>query len=174
MADDGGGLPNVPVGSTYNNPLGNYGSIVEMTDTEELLYRLELNLGGKDILNGVVVDSGVALMNGKGIKDVMMIVKSACNRVEIMSHFEKKEIMLLMEFLNDSLCKCLMLNRINYGFSNPSGRDLVVVMANFCIYAVISRGKEGGERRFWKGSQQDINIKGKQEKGGLFSGLFKR
>ena len=174
MNTDEGGSGVLPIGGGfYPNPMNMYGSIGEITDTQELMYKLELNLGGKDLVNNVVVDRGDPLMNSKGIKDIMMVMRSFCDRVEIMSHFEKSSIKMLMEYLNDTLCRNLMLNRINYGFDNPGGRDLVVSICNFSGFAIINRGKEGGERRFWKGSINEQMIK-TDDKRGFLGGLFKK
>ncbi len=162
---------------TYSNPMYNFaGTILEMTDNEDLFFRLECNLRGT-IANpkGGIDRAGDPLMNEKGIKDVVMLMRSFGDRSSVMSFYEEAEIKMLMEMLNDTLARLLMLNKINYGFTNPSGRDLVVFMCNACGFAIIKRGFEGGERRFWKGSQVEYNVKtGGEPKKGLFSGMFKR
>ncbi len=164
------------MGGSYANPMYNFaGSIVEMTDNEDLFYRLESNLRGKAINpEGQERISGSPLMNEKGVKDIVMVMRSFGDRASVMSFFDANEIKVLMEMLNDTLSKMLMLNRKNYGFNNPSGRDLVVFMCNACGFSIIKRGFEGGERRFWKGSQLEYSVKSNNEKRGLFSGLFKR
>lgn len=161
---------------TYSNPLQDYaGSILEMTDNEDLFYRLECNLRGETThKRGGRNPSGQPLMNDKGVKDVVMVMRSFGDRASVMSFFSKNEIKILMEMLNDILARTLMLNGINYGFTNPAGRDLVVFMCNACGFAIINRGLEGGERKFWKGSQLEYSVKSNSEKKGLFSGLFKK
>lgn len=176
---DQGGLDLSSIGNgSYSNPMYNFaGSIVEMTDTEELLYRLECNLKGMIINNkGEEIKVGKALLNDEGIKDIIGIVRSAGSQSSVMTEFEGNEIKVIMEYLNDTLAKTLMVNRINYGIYNPSARDVIVFMANACTFAIIKRGFEGGERRFWKGSQQELTIKGNEpnKKSGIFGSLFKR
>ena len=178
--DDGRGsgegfVPDQAGVGVYSNPYTSTGSIVEMTNTEDLLFRLESNLRGEFVnSSGVPVKVGGSLMNSEGIKDVMMIMRSFSDRASVMTHFTNKDIMMLMEFLNDVIIKALMVNRVNYGFNNPSGRDLVLSACNFCGFSIIKRGLEGGERRFWKGSVIDYNVRSSTDakKGGVFSGLF--
>ena len=177
--EQGGGVMDGLGGGSYGSPMYNFaGSIIEMTSSEELLFRLECNLSGVNVLSdGKTAKMGEALMNNKGVKDIMMVVKSVCDKAGVMSHYDTNEVKALMEYLNDCLARVLMLNKVNYGFTNPSGRDLVVFMCNNTSFAVIKRGFEGGERRFWKGSQIDYNIKGGNvggEKRGIFGGIFKR
>jgi hypothetical protein len=161
-------------GGSYSNPMYNFaGSIIEMTDSEDLFGRLENNLRGRVTTSGgQMVTSGSPLMNDKGVKDIVMIMRSFGDRASVMSFFDGSEIKVLMEMLNDILARTLMLNYYNYGFDNPSGRDLVVFMCNACGFAVIKRGFEGGERKFWKGSQLEYSVKSNAEKKGVFSGLF--
>jgi hypothetical protein len=135
--------------------------------------RLETNLRGLVLdSSGNKTLSGEPLMNNKGIKDVMMVMRSFGDRASVMSFYNTNEIKMLMEMLNDTLSKLLMLNFHNYGFVNPAGRDLVVFMCNASGFAIIKRGYEGGERRFWKGSQLEYSVKTNQERRGMFSGLF--
>lgn len=174
--DQGGFIPGQG-NPSYSNPMYNFaGTILEMTDNEDLFFRLESNLRGQIVGHkGGINTVGEPLMNEKGIKDVIMLMRSFGDRSSVMSFYSEADIKMLMEMLNDALARLLLLNRINYGFNNPSGRDLVVFMANACGYAIIKRGYEGGERRFWKGSQLEYNVKtGGEPKKGLFSGMFKR
>jgi hypothetical protein len=170
---------NIPDGSgSYSNPMYNYaGSIIEITDTEALFLRLESSLRGV-VINGrgEKVTQGEPLLNDDGVKDIVMIMRSIGDRASVMSHFDTNEIKALMEYLNDTLAKVLMMNKVNYDITNPSARDLIVFMCNGTAFAIIKRGFEGGERRFWKGSQIDYNVKSTDggRKGGWLSGIFKR
>jgi hypothetical protein len=180
MGDEGSGgldLGSVAQGS-YSNPLYNFaGSIVELTDTEELLLRFEMNLRGEMINNrGEPVKVGESLLNERGVNKIIGIVRSIGSQSSVLSDFERDEVKVLMEYLNDTLAKDLMVNRVNYDIVSPSARDDIVFMSNACAFAILKRGFEGGERRFWKGSQQELTIKGdsQQKKSGGILGLFKK
>ena len=171
----GGGFSPPPDAGFYGNPYSNTGSIVEMTDTEDLLFRLQVNLSGKVVeRGGEVRDVGNPLMNSEGIKDIMMVMRGFSDRASVMSNYDKNDIRVLMEMLSDVLSKNLLVNRVNYGFVNSSGRDLVFSTCIFYGYAIIKRGFEGGERRFWKGSQIDYRINSPDKKGGFLGGIFKK
>ena len=173
---DEGGFEGLGSGS-YSNPMYNYaGSIIEITDTEALFYRLENSLRGIVINSkGEHVIQGEPLLNDDGVKDIIMIMRSIGDRASVMSHFDTNEVRNIMEYLNDTLSRVLMMNKVNYSITNPSARDLVVFICNGTAFAIIKRGFEGGERRFWKGSQIDYNVKSDSgKKGGWLGGLFKR
>lgn len=174
-----GGSPLGYGGGSYSNPMYNFaGSITELTDTEALLLRLESGLRGELVRDdGSKLVVGERLLNENGIGKIISVVRSAGSQSSVMSDFERGEVMVIMEYLNDTLAKDLLVNRVNYGIVSPSTRDSVVFMANACTFAILKRGFEGGERRFWKGSQQEVTFKGDSSKrsgGGLFSGLFKK
>lgn len=152
----------------YTSPYNVYGgSIINMTSTEEELHKMELTLRSKEEReDGSVVQIGDPLMNDYGIIRVMGQVRAVVKRDTIMNDFEKKDIPMLIDFLGDTLAKDLMINRITYelGKTNkdgvisysPSARDVVYFTVLSTAFIVINRGREGGDRRFWKGTQQDI------------------
>lgn len=161
--------------SSYANPMFNYaGSILYLTNPDEVIRKMELAFRGqREVRKGIVQSIGEPLMNEKGINSVVGMVQSIVNQAAVMSDFEKSDLPVLMEFLTDTVCKDLMLNRRLYEITNPAARDKILFEACTNSFVILRRSFEGGERRFWKGSQQEIttNIQGGQKKG-LFSGLF--
>lgn len=142
----------------YQSPMYNYGaSIITLTNPESEVYKLELTL------RNMVVDDkgntrqiGEPLMNDEGISSVLGITQTILNQVTIMSNLSKTEIPALMLFLNDSLCMDLMQNRKAYNIKKSGTRSKIFfTVMSYCFIAQ-KRAFEEGDRRFWKGSQQDI------------------
>lgn len=180
---DDGGAGYGPFGAgSYSNPMLNYpGSMLEMTDNAGQLRKIEQNLRGVVLDdNNQIIVKGEPLVNEKGVQDIMMIMSSVSDRAHAMSHFESDEVKNIMEYLNDTLSTMLMVNGSRnpsacYGIKNPTARPQIVFVCNNVAHAMIKRGFESGERRFWKGSQIEYNVKSDQKRGGgWLSGLFKK
>lgn len=162
--------------SPYQSPMYNYaGSIIMLTNPSDLLFQLE-----QDLRNVIYNENtkeydplGDPLLNNEGVSSVLSIVRSRVNQITIMSNLEEKNINALQELLADNLAQDLMINRVKYNIKNPSARTKI--MDNTCAYAFICmrRAYNEGDRRFWKGSQQDIRttVVGEREKKGLLNTL---
>jgi hypothetical protein len=166
--------PKVPVRVTpFMSPLNNYaGTIVVMTNPSDELYKLELVLKGLiDDGRGGVRSVGEPLLNEFGVNSVLGLVRSVVNRNTIMSNLDKGEVSVMMDFLGDTISRDLMMNRITYGITSPAARDKIFFNCMSLSFGVLKRGFEEGDKRFWKGSQQDITMRneGMQPKKGLIS-----
>lgn len=142
----------------YLSPMYNYGSsILTLTNPESEIYRLELTLRSMILDNeGNPKQIGQPLMNEQGITSVLQLTQTVLNQVTILSNFSKSEIPYLMGFINDTLVRDLMQNRIKYGIKDFSTRDKLFFMVMTYCFIALKRGYEEGDRRFWKGSQQEI------------------
>lgn len=147
------------------------GSIILLTNPENELYKLELTLRGLSDVRGQIVKAGEQLLNEEGVRSVLGQAQSVINRITVMSDLEDLEIQNLMDFLADTLAKDIMLNRVKYEIVNPSARDRIYSEVLISCFICMKRANEGGERSFWKGSQQEIttNIGGMPKKQGLLS-----
>jgi len=154
--------------SPYQSPMHNFGSsIILLTNPENELYKMELTL------RSMVVDGegnpnavGTPLMNELGISSVIGIVQSIVNQVTIMSNLSKHEVPMLIDFLGDTLAKDLMMNRVSYEIGTASARDKIYFTSLSSAFICMKRAFEEGDRRFWKGSQQEITtrIEGQQKR----------
>ena len=161
--------------NAYANPMNNFqGSILYLTNPDQMIKKMELSFRGvHETKKGVYEQVGDPLMNEKGISSITGEVQAIVNQASVMSEFERKDIPMLMDFLSDTVCKDLMLNRVLYGITNPAARDKIFFEATTTCFVILKRGFEGGERRFWKGTQLDTTTTINQpQKKGLFSGLF--
>jgi len=163
----------IPVKATpFLSPMNNYaGTIVVMTNPSGELRKLELTL------KSMVEDSkgnfriiGEPLMNELGVNSVLGQVQSIVNRNTIMSNLDNHEVSALMEFVGDTLARDLMMNRETYGIKSSASRDKIYFSSLSSAFVVLKRGFEEGDKRFWKGSQQEITMRndGMQQKKGLF------
>ncbi len=158
--------------SPYQSPIHAYaGSILLLTNPENELFKLELTLRGMVEVKGQVKTIGEPLLNDEGVRSVLGQAQALVNRVTVMSNLEDREISALMDFLADTLAKDLMLNRAFYDVRNSSTRDRVFYEVLATTFVCLRRAHGEGERKFWKGSTQEINtnIGGMQKKQGFLS-----
>jgi hypothetical protein len=159
----------------YQSPMHNFsGSILFLTNPENELHRFELTLRNCMVDDkGIVHQLGEPLLNEQGIKSVIGQTQSVVNQDTVMSNFEE-EIPQIINLFADSLIKDLMMNRVIYDIKIPASRDKIISMATIYAYSCLRRAYEQGEKKFWKGSQQEITtrVEGmpKQNKG--LSGLM--
>jgi len=142
----------------YQNPMHNFGSsIVTLTNPENELKNMELAFRSqRQDISGEIKDYGDPLLNELGINSVVGQVQALASRNAIMGDIDKRNVPMLIDFLGDTLAKDLMLNRSKYKIKNVSARDKIFFQALATAFLVLRRGYEGGDRRFWKGSQQDV------------------
>ena len=159
--------------SPFMNPMNNYaGTIVAMTNPQGELHKLELTLKSMvEDSRGKVRQIGEPLMNELGVNSVLGSVQSLVSRNTIMSNLNDREVSNLVEFIGDTLCMDLMLNRETYDIKTPAARDKIFFSCVSTAFVVLKRGFEEGDKRFWKGSQQDITMRneGMGQKKGIFS-----
>lgn len=158
--------------SPYQSPMYNYGSgIVLLTNPKDEISTLELTYRSAIIgKKGEIIQIGEPLMNEEGIKSIVGQVQAIVNKVTIMSNLKEDLIRGELEFLADTLCKDLMLNRVKYHITNKSSRDKIYFSALILSFNTMRRSVDEGERRFWKGSVQEVKqtIETDQRKKGLF------
>ena len=159
----------------FYSPMNQYGSaILTLTNPESDLYKMELTLRSCILdKEGNTRPAGDPLMNEKGITSVLGQVQSIVSQTAIMSNFNKTDIPVLMDFLNDSLTQDLMMNSENYEIKDEGARTKIYFMIMTAAFVCLKRGYEEGDRRFWKGNQpmeSRVFVDGQgQQKKGLFS-----
>jgi len=162
--------------ATYLNPMSTYGgSIITLTNPDNELYKMELTLRSMSMdSEGNIKKVGDPLMNDLGINSVIGMAQTILSRVTIMSDLNKTEITTLIDFLGDTLAKDLMMNRINYKIRTVSARCKIYFTVLASTFICMKRAFESGDRRFWKGSQQDVThrFEGGQQRQGMMGKLF--
>lgn len=140
------------------SPMHNMGSnIVFLTNPENELRKLELTLrNATEDANGEVIYSGEPLLNEEGIRSVIGVIQSIVSQVTIMSSLQDWEVESIGDFLADTLARDLMLNRIQYEINNPSSRDKIYFSALSTARITMNRGRNESDKKFWRGSQQEI------------------
>ena len=158
-------------------PMNQYGSaILTLTNPESDLYKMELTLRSCILdKDGKPKSAGDPLMNEKGITSIIGQVQSIVSQTAIMSNFNKTDVPVLMDFLNDSLTQDLMMNSTKYDIKDAGARTKIYFMIMTAAFVCLKRGYEEGDRRFWKGNQpmeSRVFVEGQnQQKRGLFSFL---
>lgn len=148
--------------SPYRSPMYDFGSsIIYLTDPSNELHELELQLRGLKKVNDKLVTVGQPLLNELGISRILAHVDSIVNQVTIMSNLSEKKINYLMLDFADSLIKHLMENRKYWQIPPPvdSNRTAIFSWAKNRAYICIHRSLEGDDKRFWKGSTQEITTR---------------
>jgi hypothetical protein len=162
--------------SPYQAPMHQYGgSIVLLTNPDNELYKAELTFRGIKLdADGKPQQVGDALMNDEGVAAVLGLMQSIVSQVTVMSNFNKHEVPLLIDFLGDTLAEDLMLNRVKYEIHNQAARNRVFFTALTTSFVTLKRAYEEGDKRFWKGSQQEIisRVESNTHKKGALSSLI--
>jgi len=168
-----------PYMSSPRDSLGS--AMILMTDTDSEIRKLELFLRGlQEVENKKIIIVGKHLCNDEGVSEVVGMAQSIANKIYQFGHHEREEINNILEFANDAMVKLLMVRKREFDIFDDAARSSIHYSFMVTIYGCLIRGKEGGERSFWKGTvlelrQQSINNAGKPtEGGGIFSRLFKR
>ena len=167
----GGGINTSP----YQSPMHNFGSsIILLTSTDNELHKLELTLRSvQEDSEGNPVPLGKPLVNEKGISSIIGIAQAIINRHTIMSNLNDMEVRMLMDFFADTLSRDLMVNRIAYDITDASAREKIYWETLSSAFVTLKRGYKEGDKKFWKGSTQEIRTSndGGSQKKGLFSFL---
>lgn len=145
----------------YNTPMHNFQSaITTLTSPEDELYMMELELRSMSVdKDGNVTQIGEPLLNDEGIRSIILQVRSAMSRVAIMSNLKEIGVANITLYLAESVAKDLMMNRIKYNIKNSMARTKIFRCVNTNVYIALKRPQDEGERRFWKGSQQEITTR---------------
>jgi hypothetical protein len=161
--------------SPYMSPMQQYGSsILLLTNPENEMYKMELTFRSERLdKNGEPFASGVPLMNDYGINSVIGQIQSVVNQVGIMGNLEMNEVIALLDNLADTLAQDLMVNVVPYGIKSTLARTKIYTIAINTCYICLKRAFHEGDRRFWKGSVQEIYTKSQADtkKGGILSAI---
>lgn len=176
MADDDerGGYRNIQ----FMSPMQQYGSsIILLTNPEDDLYKLELSLRSmKENKDGELepIPDSEPDMNEKGIKSVMGQTQAFMARNTVFTNLEN-EVPNMVEMFADTMIQDLMLNRRRYNVAgHPNAtRSRILTGCTASAYFTMRRAYKEGDKRFWKGSVQEIHSRLEQssKKTGLLNML---
>lgn len=146
---------------TLTNPMNNYGgSIIYLTNPDNELRKLELTLRNAiEDEQGNVISKGPPLLNEEGIRSIVGLVQSVVNQVTIMSSLQEWEVESIGDMLADTLARDLMVNRKSYQIINASARDRIFTNALITARVTMNRARNESDKRFWKGSTQEITTR---------------
>ncbi len=125
-------------------------ALVEQINPDRILNNIRLTLAGKeeDWETGEIKEIGEALMNDKGIGNIILLAKSVVNQNTIMSSLEPKEINKMVLQLADDIGDDLELNWKEYGINDKIKLDIIMDIVLNMSYPSLKRAQHGGERRF--------------------------
>jgi len=159
--------------SPYMSPHDqNSSSILYLTGTVPELEKLSLDFQGlaKDDDDNLI-RVGKPLCNQEGASKLVALVGSLANKHGILTHQDDQRISILMRGFSKTVCKSIMKNRCSWGIAEGD-RDIILEMTTDLAFMVIQRGFKGGDRGFWKGTQQEVRTSVETpQKGGMFSRL---
>jgi len=160
--------------SPYQAPMHQYGSaIILLTNPENELFKMELTFRSmKTDKDGNAIPTGEPLMNEFGVSSVIGTIQALVNQISIMSNLKSGEISNLTNYIGDTLARDLMMNKTAYGIKSATARDKIYFTALSTSFITLKRAFEEGDKRFWKGSVQEIRTSTDAgKKGGFMSNL---
>lgn len=156
---------------TLNNPMQSFGgSILYLTNPDQELRKLEMTLRNEvEDKEGNVIVLGKPLLNEEGQRSVLGLVQACVNQVTVMSSLKEDEVENIGDFLGDTLARDLMINRVHYEITNASARDRIYFASLATARITMNRGRNESDKRFWKGSQQEITtrVESERQRGGF-------
>lgn len=167
-------------GQVYRSPYNPHaGSIVYMTDPQREIKQLKLSLmNGYIDTEGRFNSYGKPLMNDDGIAKVIGFVSSVVNTPTNMTNLTDDKIEKIIMMNAEVLIRNLMVNGRRWEITGNDAKNLILMEVTNLIFVTLNRSLEEGERRFWKGSQQEIHtrIENTSKSKGLLDGImsFKR
>ena len=148
----------------YNVPAHIQSSnILYLTDPSSEIQRLEDTLRSQYRDDeGKITQYGEPLMNEKGISVILGMVRSVVTQITTMSNLTKQDINKIMINYCENITIILMLKWKEFNLTR-SNRPIVKLAAKNPALFCMKRALDEGERRFWKGSQQDFTTTIKNE-----------
>ncbi len=146
--------PQMPYGAPFQQ---NNGNMIYMTNPEEELDKLEANFRGQ-VLNakGEYENKFNPVMSDKGVNKVMGMVRAVVNRVTFMSNIDEKRLNSFVEHFADTLIVVLMENKHDFRIKTDGDRTSIFYQAVTLAHIAALRGLQEGDKRFWKGTSQEI------------------
>lgn len=143
------GEQNMNATAMMNNQQQIQAALVEQINPNKILKEIELTLlGQEDDGYGNIKQVRKALMNDKGISDMILITKSIVNQNTIMSALKEDEIGKLMENVTDDIIDKLTLNWKEYGIKDKTDLDTIHNIIVNMSFPALKRALFGGERGF--------------------------
>ncbi len=126
--------------------------LIQSLEPDKICQIIESQLRGQ-LLNsdGEVIRQGTPLMNQLGIDVMMAFTRSVVNQNIIVSHFEPKQIGVLMEGLSKDVVLSLSMNVNKFEIDPLSNIDLINDLVLLNCNAAFLRGSGGGERNLIRG-----------------------
>jgi len=170
MDEDGYEQPGVRM-SPYVSPHDqNSSSIMFLTNTYPEVDDLKRKLMGQDLdSEGNLVQVTKPLCNVDGIAVITTTISGLVSKHNILTHNDEHNISKSMRSVSDTMVKELMMKGKLWKV-DPSFRDVILQATGDTARGVIGRGLKGGDRNFWKGSQQDVRtiVENGSQKRGVF------
>lgn len=164
--------------SPFNSPMNQYGgSIVLLTNPESELYNFELSLRNMVIdKDGNPKSAGDPLLNEEGISTVLGSVQTIVNRNTVLGNLDDGGVDSMRNYFAETLVKTLMMSQVKYEIKSNSAMEKIYGDAIELVQMCLTRAKDEGERRFWKGSQQEITTRiegmNTKKKGGMLGNVL--
>lgn len=153
----------------------NSGNMVYMTNLDRELQRLEQSLRGVIVdTTGNVIGQGVRLTNERGIKAIIGQVSSIVNTNTVMSNLDEQNISALGIGLLNDLCLMLMMNKRAFEIQSDDARSAILSRCLNLALITLKRGFQGDDKRFWKGTIQEINYGVSGSQGQQKQGLLQK
>lgn len=140
-------------------PLVSMGSIITtITNPSNILYQLELDLRSATLDEfGLPKQVDKPMLNEVGILAILRMTRSVVNPNTHFGNLKDDESEGLRNYLADSLCKALMVNKKKYGIKNQeTASQITQIVISFAAES-LSRGRGGDDKRFFGKTTTEVN-----------------
>ena len=157
----------------FTQPINTFqGAIITLTNPEDDLYNVELKLRcmviGEDNKPRSV---GKPLLNEVGLNNVLTQLQAAVSRNTFLTNLDEKNVFKITKLVARTLAIDLMINKKTYDIDSDTTCYIIHEICCIAAFTALNRPKGEGERKFWKGTQQEITTRMENKTGGSGKGL---
>lgn len=131
-------------------------NILQLTDSTEELRDFEMKLRGLKNENGILKAVSPPLMNDEGINYSIGFLKTIVTRITKLVDIQDAEKDQVMEFIINSLNRDFLRHRKDFGIKDTVTKNTICTEMELLCYFTILRGREGSDKRFFKGSVMEL------------------
>jgi hypothetical protein len=157
--------------SAYQNSSSNEinSLLSELTDPEKEIYEVEMSLKGLKInAEGKEERTTDALLNDKGVANMIRLMRAMLNRVTYVSNLDEEDIRALVIQLSYQIQDDLIMHKKEYNVKDTTDMTTIRTIISYKAFEAGMTAMENGFRRFLKQGivETTINTQGNQMKTG--------
>ena len=176
MAFDGESPANFNMAETYSSSAGVTDEFYKwIYHTDEIIEDFMHNLRGDswNSQNAEWIITKTPIINDDGVRVITGVIKTALNKVTLLSDIEKRDIQYICKAMHIDLAKAIILHHEKYEIDKKNIDILIDNIMNF-VYIGLKKSQDGGDRRALTQSTRTTRQIMEGQQGGGIKSFFRR